>query len=123
MHLIVSWNVFLDTEKKNVITLELKKLSTTYFTEDSTEQATIDVDMEPLPADSSYKNSFASRLMLRTRNWKMTSNPFITKLLHYVAPKTQGGANHIAVPPRKKKKPVPEGSNSKCPNPLDDQYC
>jgi hypothetical protein len=27
------------------------------------------------------------------------------------------------VPPRKKKKPVPEGSNSKCPNPLDDQYC
>jgi hypothetical protein len=43
---IIPWNIYIDTNKKNGIALELKETSTNYFTEASTEDAAIEVDTE-----------------------------------------------------------------------------
>jgi hypothetical protein len=43
---IVAWDIYQDTQKKQDINLELKKLSTTYFTEAATEDTQMEVDAE-----------------------------------------------------------------------------
>lgn len=48
--LITAWQRYLEQQQRNKIALELKKLTTAYFTEQATEQAVLDVDKEP-PAD------------------------------------------------------------------------
>jgi hypothetical protein len=53
--LIIPWNLYINTNKKNEITLELKKLSTTYFAKASTKDAAIEVNTEPPAANSSSK--------------------------------------------------------------------
>jgi hypothetical protein len=44
---VAPWNQYLDQVRKNAITLELKKLSTSHFSEQSTEAAAMLVDEEP----------------------------------------------------------------------------
>ena len=47
---VISWQKYLEQQHKNKVVLELKKLTTSYFTEQATDHAVLDIDTEP-PAD------------------------------------------------------------------------